>query len=55
MRANERRNEDGVRDKLEVTRRYYTRRDLLYLYSREKEDARRRSHEEGEREREKKG
>lgn len=37
VRANERRNKDGVRDKLEVTRRYYTCRDSLYLYSREKE------------------
>lgn len=36
-RARERRNEDGVRDKLEVTRRYYTRRGSPYLYSRGKE------------------
>lgn len=36
----ERRNEDGVRDKLEVTRRYYTRRDSPYLcFEGEREDA----------------
>lgn len=37
-RANERRNEDGIRDKLEVTRRYYTCRGSPY-YEGEREDA----------------
>lgn len=50
-RANERRNEDGVRDKLEVTRRYYTRRDSPNLCSRKREKMRAEGSTKRERER----